>query len=67
MPYPDRAAIMAGALAGKGLELAWAADPYEAFFLEIQGSGRLRLPDGGIMRIGYAARTAASMSPSARC
>jgi membrane-bound lytic murein transglycosylase A len=53
VPYPDRAAIMAGALAGKGLELAWAADPYEAFFLEIQGSGRLRLPDGGIMRIGY--------------
>jgi membrane-bound lytic murein transglycosylase A len=54
LPYPDRAAIMAGALAGKGLELAWAADPYEAFFLEIQGSGRLRLPDGGVMRIGYA-------------
>jgi membrane-bound lytic murein transglycosylase A len=53
VPYPDRAAIMAGALAGRDLELAWAADPYEAFFLEIQGSGRLRLPDGGIMRIGY--------------
>jgi len=56
LPYPDRAAIMAGALAGKGLELAWAADPFEAFFLEIQGSGRLRLPDGGIMRIGYASQ-----------
>ena len=53
VPYPDRAAIMAGALAGKGLELAWATDPFEAFFLEIQGSGRLRLPDGSIMRIGY--------------
>ena len=53
VPYPDRAAIMAGALAGKGLELAWAADPFEAFFLEIQGSGRLRLADGSIMRIGY--------------
>ena len=53
LPYPDRGAIMAGALTGKGLELAYAADPYEAFFLEIQGSGRLRLPDGGIMRIGY--------------
>ena len=52
-PYPTRRQIMAGALAGKGLELAWAADPYEAFFLEIQGSGRLRLPDGSIMRIGY--------------
>ncbi|PZN92109.1 MAG: hypothetical protein DCF31_17675 [Alphaproteobacteria bacterium] len=53
VPYHDRAAIQAGALAGKGLEVAWAADPYEAFFLEIQGSGRLRLPGGDVMRIGY--------------
>ncbi len=52
-PYPDRAAIAAGALAGRGLELAFAADANEAFFLEIQGSGRLRLPDGSVMRIGY--------------
>jgi membrane-bound lytic murein transglycosylase A len=52
-PYPTRGDIMAGALEGKGLELAWAADPYEAFFLEIQGSGRLRLPDDSVMRIGY--------------
>ena len=53
VPYATRAEIMAGALAGKGLELAWAADPFEAFFLEIQGSGRLKLPDGSVMRIGY--------------
>ncbi len=53
VPYFDRAAIEDGALAGRGLELAWAADPYEAFFLEIQGSGRLRLPDGQVVRIGY--------------
>ncbi len=52
VPYAARADIDA-VLAGRGLELAWAADPYEAFFLEIQGSGRLRLPDGRIMRIGY--------------
>ena len=38
----------------RGLEIAWAADPVELFFLEIQGSGRLRLPDGTVMRIGYA-------------
>ncbi len=56
VPYYDRAAITGGALAGRGLELAWAADPYEAFFLEIQGSGRLKLPDGSIMRIGYDAQ-----------
>jgi membrane-bound lytic murein transglycosylase A len=51
--YYTRAEIEDGALAGKGLELAWAADPVELFFIEIQGSGELRLPDGSVMRIGY--------------
>ena len=51
--YYDRAAIDAGALAGKGLEIAWARDPIEFFFLQIQGSGRLIAPDGTVMRIGY--------------
>jgi membrane-bound lytic murein transglycosylase A len=54
VPYYDRAEIEDGALAGRGLEIAWAKDPVALFFLEIQGSGRLRLPDGGVMRIGYA-------------
>ena len=54
VPYYDRAAIEDGALAGRGLEIAWAADPVDLFFLQIQGSGRLRLPDGSVMRIGYA-------------
>lgn len=54
VPYANRAQIDQGALAGRGLEIAWAADPVELFFLQIQGSGRLRLPDGGVMRIGYA-------------
>ena len=54
VPYYDRAAIEDGALAGRGLEIAWAADAIEFFFLQIQGSGRLRLPDGSVMRIGYA-------------
>jgi len=53
VPYDDRASITSGALTGRGLELAYANDPVELFFLEIQGSGRLRLPDGGIMRVGY--------------
>lgn len=52
--YYDRAAIEAGALSGKGLEIGWAADAVEFFFLQIQGSGRLRGPDGTVMRIGYA-------------
>ncbi|MET0240833.1 MAG: murein transglycosylase A [Sphingobium sp.] len=54
IPYDERAAITDGSLAGRGLEIAWANDPIELFFLEVQGSGRLRLPDGGVMRIGYA-------------
>jgi membrane-bound lytic murein transglycosylase A len=52
--YYTRAEIEDGVLAGKGLELAWGADPVEVFFLEIQGSGRLKLPDGSVTRIGYA-------------
>ena len=51
--YYDRTAIESGALAGRGLEIAWAADAAEFFFLQVQGSGRLRLPNGGVMRIGY--------------
>ncbi|MBA4747296.1 MAG: murein transglycosylase A [Sphingopyxis sp.] len=51
--YHDRTAIDVGALAGRGLEIAWAADAGEFFFLQIQGSGRLRLPDGQVIRIGY--------------
>lgn len=51
--YHSRAEIEDGALRGRGLELAWAKDPVELFFLEIQGSGRVRMPDGSVMRIGY--------------
>ena len=54
VPYFDRTEIEEGALMGKGLEIAWAQDGLEFFFLQVQGSGRLRSPDGTIMRIGYA-------------
>ena len=54
VPYYDRTQIEQGALAGRGLEIGWAADPVEVFFLQVQGSGRLRAPDGTVMRIGYA-------------
>lgn len=40
-------------LKGRGLEIAWAADPVDVFFLQIQGSGRLRFTDGDVLRIGY--------------
>lgn len=52
--YWDRADIDNGALLDRNLEIAFAADEVEFFFLQIQGSGRLRLPDGSVMRIGYA-------------
>jgi membrane-bound lytic murein transglycosylase A len=51
---PSRAAIEGGALDGRGLELFWTDDPVELFFLHVQGSGRLRLEDGTVLRVGYA-------------
>jgi membrane-bound lytic murein transglycosylase A len=53
VPYADRAAITGGALNGRGLELLWVNDEWEAFSLQIQGSGQIKLPDGRIMRVGY--------------
>ncbi len=60
VPYFDRAAIEAGALDGRSLEIAWAADPVDLFFLQIQGSGRLRMRDGSVMRIGYSGQNGRS-------
>src|SRR3990167_7538642 len=54
--YLDRAAIDSGALRGRGLELAWLDDPVEVFFLQVQGSGRIRMTDGRVIRVGYAGR-----------
>ncbi|MFS8036422.1 murein transglycosylase A [Xanthobacter sp. AM11] len=53
VPYFDRAAIEDGALAGRGLEIAWLRDPIDLFFMQIQGSARLRLPDGRVLRLNY--------------
>lgn len=53
-PLPDRAAIETGALDGKAPVLYWAEDPVDVHILHIQGSGRLTLPDGSTVRIGYA-------------
>ncbi len=56
LPFPDRKAIDAGALAGRKLEIAWVKDPVGAFFLEVQGSGRIHMDDGHELRVGYAAQ-----------
>ncbi len=52
-PYPTRAEIEQGALKGKGLELLYLADPVDTFFMHIQGSGRIELPDGTTVRVNY--------------
>lgn len=43
-------------LSGRGLEIAWLKDPVDAFFLQVQGSGRISLDDGGKLRVGYGGR-----------
>src|SRR4029077_2831411 len=55
VPYYSRREIdELGSLRGKGYEIAWVKDPIELFFLHIQGSGVLRLPDGRQIKVGYA-------------
>ncbi|MBL8672970.1 MAG: murein transglycosylase A [Alphaproteobacteria bacterium] len=53
VPYADRGAIDGGALLGRGLEIAFVEDGTEAFFLHVQGSGRIQLDDGRVLRVGY--------------
>jgi membrane-bound lytic murein transglycosylase A len=52
-PFATRAEIEAGALADRGLEIIWVADPVEAFFAQVQGSVRIRLPDGALVGLTY--------------
>jgi membrane-bound lytic murein transglycosylase A len=52
-PYATRAQIEQGALKGRKLELLYLADPVEAFFMHIQGSGRVKLTDGTTVRVHY--------------
>ena len=54
VPYYTRAEIDGGVAPVVGKEIVWVDDPIEAFFLQIQGSGRIRLPSGETIRIGYA-------------
>jgi membrane-bound lytic murein transglycosylase A len=66
VPYYDRAQIVGGALDNRGLELFWLADPIDAFVLQIQGSGRVRLPNGAIARVGYAGQNGQTYVPIGR-
>lgn len=58
VPYFTRAEIDGeGRLAGKGLELVWLEDPFDAYVAHVQGSARIRLPEGGEVKVGYAGKT----------
>ena len=52
-PYYTRAEIEQGALKGKGLEIAWVQDPVALFEVQVQGSGRIHLAEGGVLSIGF--------------
>lgn len=54
VPYPTRAELASSPDALSGSELLWVDDPVDAFFLHVQGSGRVRLPDGRIVAVRYA-------------
>jgi len=55
VPYPDRKSIVSSRPPDKLEPLVWVDSEIDAFFLHIQGSGRIQLADGGLMRVGYAA------------
>lgn len=54
VPYHTRGDIEGGALGDQNLEFLWIDDPVDVFMLHVQGSGRVVLPDGGVVRVGFA-------------
>ena len=61
----DRTAIEDGALAGKDLEICWVKNPVDAFFAQIQGSTRVKLDDGELLRLNYIASNGSPIRRSA--
>jgi membrane-bound lytic murein transglycosylase A len=66
VPYYDRGEIEEGILTGRNLEICWLKDPIDLLFIQIQGSARVRMPDGSIIRVNYAAHNGHSYSPVGR-
>jgi membrane-bound lytic murein transglycosylase A len=54
VPYYDRSEIDNGKASLQGRELFWVDNAVDLFFLQIQGSGRIQLPDGSLVKVGYA-------------
>lgn len=66
VPYWTRAEIEAGALKRQRLGLIWLTDPVDVFMLQIQGSGRVDLPDGRVVRVSYAGQNGQPYVPIGR-
>ncbi len=65
-PYFSRTEIEAGAMGHTGQPLLWLHDPIDLFFLQIQGAGRVRLPDGTVTRVGYDGKNGRDYTPIGR-
>ncbi len=66
VPYFSRAEIEAGAMGPAARPLLWLHDPVDLFFLQVQGSGRVRLPDGKILYVAYDGKNGRPYTPIGR-
>ena len=66
VPYPTRAEINQGALKNRGLEIVWLKNKAERFFLQVQGSGEVKLPNGHTLQVAYASRNGHAYTPIGR-
>ena len=66
VPYYDRAQIEDGAIAGRGLEICWLKEQTDLLFAQIQGSARIKLEDGSVIRINYDAHNGYPYTPVGR-
>ena len=66
VPYYDRGEILDGALDGRHLEICWIKDPTDALLIQIEGSARVRLEDGTMLRINYDAHNGYPYVPISR-
>jgi len=66
VPYYDRAQIEDGAIAGRGLEIVWLKSETDLLFIQIQGSARIKLPDGSMVRINYDSHNGFAYTPIGR-
>ncbi|HHN72951.1 MAG TPA: transglycosylase [Thermopetrobacter sp.] len=65
-PYFSRREIDEGALDGRGLEIVWLTSLADRFFIQIQGSGRVRLREGGVLRLAFAGKNGRRYVPVGR-